>query len=345
MTQRKLIEGLEIFTGQGAFSEATVEGNVIQNVALLGPVSSNKRVYTRQAMEDAVQLYNGAPIYPDHPNFEDMSGDGNRRFMDLAGKIMNTRLAGDRVRGDVVLVSSNPVGERLKAFAEELPKEVGFSHRADGEISVSEDGTQTVERLTKVYALEIVTEPATVAGLFESKNGDATPKPEGEGEMEIKDLTLEALKAQRPDLMKSITEAVTTEVLETLKEDTASADMKAKLDTAETEKKDLQKKLDEAEVKEAARVRADLVTAKLEEAKLPEKVVSDRFKESLTNAKDEAEIDALIEDRKKLVSELSDPQTPKQPSRNIDSIIREGTGEKKPVTAEVIQEAHTALFR
>ncbi len=38
--------------------EAHVDGDVIQNVALLGAVSLNNRIYTEQSLKDAARLYN-----------------------------------------------------------------------------------------------------------------------------------------------------------------------------------------------------------------------------------------------------------------------------------------------
>ena len=43
-----------------------------------------------------------------------------------------------------------------------------MSHRARGDIEVADDGHETVTSLTHVFAVELVAEPATVAGLFES---------------------------------------------------------------------------------------------------------------------------------------------------------------------------------
>jgi hypothetical protein len=345
MTKRQVGKLLEVWDGVEAFKEATVEGNVIHNVALLGPKSLNGRVYTDQAMRDAVALYNGVPIYADHPGFRDLSGTGNRKFMDLAGKIANTRKVGNRVRGDVVLISDSDEGERLKAVAMEMPNMVGFSHRADGEITIAEDGTQVVERLTNVEALEIVTEPATVKGLFESiSNGDEPQKPEGTGDMEIKDLTLDMLKAQRPDLLAGITESVTASVKESLKDDEATSKLTAQVATLEGEKTALQKTVDESAVADALRIHKEMVTAKLGEAKLPEKAVSDQFRTTLDEAKDEAAVDALIADRKALVEGVKTPTgAPKQGARDIQQVLEDG-GEPKAVTSEAVAGASASLF-
>jgi len=161
----------------GFFDEQTkIEGNVIHNVSLLGPKSLNGRIYTRQAMEDAAKLYNGVQIFANHPSYQDLTGTGGRRFEDLAGKVMNTRIVGDRVKGDVVLISDEPIGAKLKRIAEEMPGVAGFSHRARGEATTAEDGTQVIERIEEVAALEIVVDPATTKGLFESTESSMATK-------------------------------------------------------------------------------------------------------------------------------------------------------------------------
>jgi|GEM_PF-1446640 len=326
--------------------EATVEGNIIQNVSLLGSVSRNGRVYTREAMQDAVRLYNGVQVFADHPSYNDLTGTGGRKFMDLAGKILNTRLSGDRVRGDVHLIAGHSVGENLKTIAEQMPDLVGFSHRAKGESETAEDGTVVIKRLTEVKALEIVVDPATTDGLFES----TIEQPEEQGEEEMKDLkavTMEELKAQRPDLLEGITEAVRKDLEAQADQDTELTEAKERITELEAENKDLQSKLDEAEVAIATRERQDLIDEKLAEAELPDEAVTDRFKKDLQEAKDEAAVDEIIADRKALVESL--PKNlrsgqPRQPARKIDDVV-EGKGEEpKPVTDDVVGDAMQKAF-
>lgn len=345
-----MLDGIKLHeTTQGdAFREAKVEGNVISNVALLGAASKNGRTYTKDAMQDAARLYQGVRIYPDHPSYNDLTGTGNRKFEDLMGQIRNTRVSGDRVRGDVVLISAHPAGERLKTFAVEAPDLVGFSHRAEGEGRQAEDGTVIIERILSVDALEVVTAPATTSGLFESefkKAGTTVPPERKEDEMEIKDLSIQTLEAQRPDLLKAIREAAVAEAQTAAQATDVAKAQKAKIETLEATNKDLQKKLDESTVREAARVRADLVGTKLSAAKLPEAAVTDTFRKSLTDAKDEAEIDALIADRKAVVEAARPGTIVTSEARKIDGVVAGGKkGEVKPVTEATLSEAHSALF-
>ncbi len=167
----------ETFAQGVPLHEAHVEGDVIQNVALLGSVSLNNRVYTEQALKDAARLYNGAPVYIDHPTESEMRDrQGVRSVMDLAGRVIRARIAGEQVRGDIQVLDREPTKGLFLAIAEQMPGIAGMSHRARGVVEVDDDGKETVTSLDQVYAVELVAEPATVAGLFESISNEATER-------------------------------------------------------------------------------------------------------------------------------------------------------------------------
>lgn len=163
--------------------EAAVDGLLVQNVSLLGKVSKNGRTYSEQAMQDAVRLYDGARFYLDHPTSSELRArDGNRSVRDLAGRIRNPRQVGERVRGSIELLDREPTKSLVFALAEQMPEQAGLSHRARGEVRVNDAGQQVVETLSEVFAVELVTEPATVEGLFESvKQGEKRQQEVREG--------------------------------------------------------------------------------------------------------------------------------------------------------------------
>ncbi len=168
MTEMNLVES---YDGGFPFSESTVdrESGVISNVSFLGRVSKNGRIYSTTAMQEAAKLHKGAGVYLDHPTEkEEREREGVRSVRDLAGHAINARVVADRVRGDVRALKGTPTGEFLLAVAEQAPSAVGISHRARGASKVGEDGVEHVEHVTAVGGLDLVTEPATVAGLFES---------------------------------------------------------------------------------------------------------------------------------------------------------------------------------
>lgn len=179
------------------FAESTVdrESGIISNVSFLGRLSKNGRVYSNTAMKEAAKLHKGAGVYLDHPTEkEEREREGVRSVRDLAGHAISARVVGDRVRGDVKALKGTPTGEFLLAVAEQAPSAVGISHRARGASKVGDDGVEHVEHVTAVGGLDLVTEPATVAGLFESiRKGGRTMNDKTKGT-----LSLEQLRRDHP---------------------------------------------------------------------------------------------------------------------------------------------------
>ena len=140
---------------------------VLKNVKLLGMESRNKRHYKPAAMKEAVSLYKGRKIYVDHPKRVDMESGADRSMNDWAGTIQNARFESDGIYGDVKLRKASPYFAGIIEAAQEFPKDVGFSHVADGE-SKYEGETEIVESIREVFSVDLVTDPATTGGFFES---------------------------------------------------------------------------------------------------------------------------------------------------------------------------------
>ena len=314
---------------ESPFAESNVSGSVIHNVKLLGKLSKNKRTYSEQALKDAVRLYENVPVYFDHPTDKEMrERKGVRSVRDIAGKIRNPRRGADGIRGDVQLIDMAEAGgfnpkAFVTALAEQMPEMVGFSHRASGKITRGKDGaSDVVESLAHVFAQELVTEPATTDGLFESLQEPQKKEPD----MDWKDITLESLKANCPALVT----AVETGIQE-------SAEVKAM-------KAENTKLRDEAELRANADKKAAhvaLVEKKLKDSKLHEDVITETFRGQLNEAKDEKAIDALIDDRKEL-AEKRKKSGPKSTETNMDEALRT-QGEFEAITDDHMEEA-LALF-
>ena len=313
----------ESFEGS-PFTESHISGNIIHNVKLLGSISRNKRRYSDQAMKDAVRLYENAPAFFDHPTKSELrERDGVRKVRDLAGKILNPRRAPGEVRGDIQMIdvpengSVNPK-TWLTALVEQMPDMAGFSHRAQGVLKKGEDG-DVVESLSDVFALELVTEPATSNGLFESLEKTLDPQ---EKDMDMKDLTLEGLSKDRPDLVKAIETAIN--------EGTEIKDLRAE-NTALKDAKELRENADKLEAHKALAVKV------ITDAKLPEQVVTDSFRTQLEAAKDEAAMKELIDDRQLLAKTIK-AKGPRSTETDPDKVL-ESKGDYEEITDDVIEEA------
>lgn len=298
------------FSEQFAIGQALKEARVdrgqrlIKDVTLCGKVSKNGRTYSEQALNDAVRLYQNAPFYIDHPTDAQLrERKGVRSVYDLAGEIVNPRRAGDFVRGDLHVLDREPTIGMAFALAEQMPHMAGMSHRARGRLRPGAAGQgDVVEALEEVFAVELVTDPATTAGLFESiHNEDA---------MDFSKLTVAELQKQRPDLIKALTEA---------------AENADELAAEKAKTKKLEEENAALKAGEAKRARAELVTTKLAEAKLPAQLVTDAFKTQLAEAKDEAAVDALLAERKTIAKGFKPSSgAPRSTERDLDETKGKG---------------------
>jgi hypothetical protein len=150
------------------------DAGIIRGAKLLGRRSRNGRTYTDQAMQEAAPRYNSKKVYVDHPQGGRISDD--RPFRDWVGVIENAQFRGDGIYGDIRLRKQSEHFEQLMEAAESFDGFFGMSHVADGD-SRMEGGEEIVESIVEIYSVDIVTEPATAAGLFES-SGDADNVPD-----------------------------------------------------------------------------------------------------------------------------------------------------------------------
>ena len=145
--------------------------------------------------------------------------------------------------------------------------------------------------------------------------------------MDMKDLTLEGLSKDRPDLVTAIETAIN--------EGAEIKDLRAE-NTALKDAKELRENADKLEAHKA------LAAKVLVEAKLPEQVVTDSFKAQLEEAKDEAAMKELIDDRQLLARTIK-AKGPRSTETDPDKIL-ESQGDYEDLTDDVIEEA-VGLFQ
>lgn len=142
-------------------------GGVVRNVALLGPESRNGYRYAASAIAEAAPLYAGRPLFIDHPD----QGPTQRKLRDYAGQVLEPRVDGGRLRGDLRLLGPN--AGWLFDLIEAAPRDVGLSHVVLGRRSA--DG-QLVEQIDRVLSVDIVAFPATTQSFKEqlAEGGEGT---------------------------------------------------------------------------------------------------------------------------------------------------------------------------
>jgi hypothetical protein len=165
-----------------------------------------------------------------------------------------------------------------------------------------------VEAITAVQSVDLVADPATTRGLFESKEDQSMPDLQG--------VTPEQLRASRSDLVKQITEEAIATYRESDEATKAAAAQKAEVAKLTEANEKLTEQVDEFEVKEKLAEQAEIIATELKEAKLPESVVTDVFKGQLAEAKNAEARKVLIEDRREL-GKLSGNQRPQSRDQHL----------------------------
>jgi hypothetical protein len=135
---------------------------VIYGAKLLGRVSKNGREYSDQALRDACRLYEGVVVNVDHPNPKD--GFKPRGFLEGVAVVQRPVIKDDGVYGDLHTIKAHPAAAPLLEWANRFPNAFGISHNADGK-----QNGRMVEGLESVISVDVVRNPATVKGLFESE--------------------------------------------------------------------------------------------------------------------------------------------------------------------------------
>ena len=147
------------------------ENGIIRGVKILGRESKNNRIYTDQAIKEAAKLYEGVKVYIDHPAREEATRE--RKFFEAFGELRSIFLKTDGVYGDLHFNRSHPAAKQVCEAAERFPNQFGLSHNAEG-LGDMKGGVFVIESIVQVHSVDIVTQPATNAGLFESVQGQPT---------------------------------------------------------------------------------------------------------------------------------------------------------------------------
>jgi hypothetical protein len=267
------------------------QAGVIRGVKILGVHSRNARTYLPEALARAAALYEDAKVNVNHPK-------GNpgrpRDYQDRIGVIRNVVARGDEgLFADFHFNPKHPLAEQLAWDAEHAPQNVGFSHNVQAR-TVRQGDRMVVEAITKVQSVDLVADPATTRGLFESGSDAETPTEDVHAAAPWSTLTTDELRRRRADLVEAIREEIREEQV-------------GELDRLREEVRRL------TDLEQSHR-RLETARRLLHEYRLPDPatqdpvgqlVVGGSFLESLTAAEDEAAMRRLIEERARLVHGLA----------------------------------------
>lgn len=146
---------------------------VIRGVKIIGETSRNGRRYAPEVLRRAASLYEGAKVNVNHPD----QGRENqpRGYQERLGSLHNIRHQTGGLFGDLHYNPKHPLAEQLAWDAEHAPHNLGLSHNAEGR-GRKRGGVFIVEEIIAVRSVDLVADPATTAGLFESYQGGNTTR-------------------------------------------------------------------------------------------------------------------------------------------------------------------------
>lgn len=158
----------EFCDSRGVGLRADRQAGVIRGVKILGPHSRNGRDYPAATLQQAAALYEDAKVNVDHPK-----GDpaGPRDYRDRIGTIRGVTVRGEEgLFADFHFNPKHALAEQLLWDAAHAPENVGFSHNVEAR-TARRGGRIVVEAITRVQSVDLVADPATTRGLFESQDG------------------------------------------------------------------------------------------------------------------------------------------------------------------------------
>lgn len=153
---------------QNGFDRIDTKAGIIYGVKVLGAKSKNGRIYEDSAMRRAVPMYEGVSVNLNHirndPNTKSYT---ERPIQDRWGVLKNARFEDGSIYADLHYLKSHPATPQLVEAAARFPETFGLSHDAGGDEQMI-DGERRVVELYEVRSVDVVADPATNAGLFES---------------------------------------------------------------------------------------------------------------------------------------------------------------------------------
>jgi hypothetical protein len=197
------------------------EQGVIRGVKILGLQSRNRRRYLPEALIEAARLYEDAKVNVNHPKG---NPSAPRDYQDRIGVIREViAREGEGLFADFYFNPKHALAEQLIWDAQNAPENVGFSHNVEAR-TVRQGDQIVVEAITRVQSVDLVADPATTRGLFESAEASQSETGEHDSAGQIEDsqtaiaegesgatpvekarvLTVDDLKRDYPELVEQL---------------------------------------------------------------------------------------------------------------------------------------------
>jgi regulator of replication initiation timing len=138
------------------------EAGVVRGVAICGFKSRNGRDYPKAVLARDHKKYEGVSVNLNH-------FDGERQVTDYLGRLENVRIrpSDGKPIGDLKYVKNKPFTPEFEERVLEHPNSFGLSHVAVCSTK-RVNGREAIESLNEVRSVDLVRDPATNSGIFES---------------------------------------------------------------------------------------------------------------------------------------------------------------------------------
>lgn len=300
--------------------------NIIENVHICGLVSKNGYTYSPEALKEAIPLYEAADVYVNH------NSNKPRPIEEKIGMSRNiTFKEGTGLWGDLVLNEAHPAYPQIVWFADNMPSKVGCSHDVDGKINRS---SKLVESIKTVHSVDLVSNPATTAGLTEGVIGDTIAATDSKNRLDRVVRTATSLlydilwptaltDEERQNKMIAVLKDAIVEIksLSTNKKEEVMDWTKVTLEDVQKNAPHILEAANAAhktaltEAVKAAATKEKQVQAAL--AKLPEKARTTIFESQIRAASTEAEVTSLVEAIVSIASPAKVEATPTSGTQTI----------------------------
>ena len=282
------------------------ENFMVYGCKLMNSVSRNKRKYKAKARGQIREAYEGEAVNIGH---------GKKGWTDGLAVVKNTRQDPSDPEGELCDLKLKPKHALTEQFMDDC-EDVDFRKTVALSIEIpkgkwkgkTRNGLLEIDEVSGVNPLAVVGRGGTTYAINESLDDEPEAK-----EMELKDLTIEQLEAERPDLLVTVRETEAEKgksergdlLVQIQKEKTIAAQTQAKLDEAE-------EKLAAIEAENNRQARTEETKCMCDEKKL---VVAEEMLEHLVDSDDETR-GFLIEQMAVNVEQLEEEHSevpPKKP--------------------------------
>ncbi len=179
-----IVRLLESNVGTG-YDRIDEEAGVIYGVRVINLESLNGRRYRESALREKAYLYEGAKVNLNHVR-QKPGQIMDRSLDDFWGELRNVRwqegfgTSEPGLVADLHFLKTHEKTPKLLEAARRFPDKFGLSHDASGEEIQTSAGREVVE-IYEVHSVDLVANPATTKGLFESVDMTEAFCPTGKG--------------------------------------------------------------------------------------------------------------------------------------------------------------------